>query len=479
MDCWDPIQEFCDVISDPVDRVTTAYNWASDPFGSFFLLLQEGAASLGGEMFSALLYLTSPDLSAQWWLAAYAISFGAAILVMAVLILKQIAQASAAKDTSVAGSEVFQTLFLYVPIFLVAAAFGPVAGILVNRVINAGTEGLATWAMGGSYDEFADALGDQVGSMDTEVLTGGVIMGIILMLGYIVAFLVLLLLMLVQLVSLYLLGVVIPLGIVLMLNPRNRGAGGKLASAWLLLLLIRPLVVFLMGVAFHFVAFITGRSVREFFGNDAVDPGEGFGMLIMSAVSLIMMALACVSPFLLLKYAPVLGQAASSGPSPGPAPSSTPIGPSSPSDITSRRSSSGRGKEARASRSNGNSGSSAPGRDATSSSAGSKTGKTPTPRPATSGTGSGTAGAAGKTGASTAGTAGKAGKLATAGKVAGTAGKAAATGAAAAGTAGVAAGAAAVKIGGDAVKAGSRRARRQVEQAGEIDAKVIGEDRPS
>lgn len=467
-DCWAIIRPACEVVEDPVNTVNTMLNWSTDPMGSLFRAMQEGAAGISGELFPIMLKLTSPDLTADWWLMSYAISFGAAVLVMAVLILKQIAQAAQAKDTAVAGSEVFQTLFVYTPVFLLCAMFGPVAGLLVNQLVNLATEGLAAWAMGGSYDSFSATITNQVGGLDTEVLTGGVFMGIILMLGYWASFLMLFFVLLVQLVSLYLLGVIVPLGLVMMLNPRNRAAGGKLAMAWLMLMLVRPLVVFLLGVTFHAVAAFGGDSIDAFTG--AGDPSTGFASLISAAVSIIMMLIVCFSPFLLMRYAPVLGQAASAPSSGG---SSGSIGARSLHDVSSARSASQRAQA----KSGGGGGRSAPASSGGGASQGAAAqgGQTVAPRVA-SGASAGAGKAAAASGGKAAGAAAAGGKAAAGAKVAGTA--AAGAGATAA-TGGAAAGVAAVAIGAEVVKAGTRRARREAQQAAELDTRVIGEEKQS
>lgn len=471
-ECWDPIQGLCDIGEEVATAVDTAANWTTDPLGSLFLVMQDGAQGLGGELFPFLLRLTSPDLTADWWLASYAISFGGAILVMAVLLLWQIARASRARDTALAGSEVFQTIFVYSPIFIIAAAFGPVAGLLVNGVINALTAGLANWAMGDSFAVFTESMAAQIEGVDAEAMPGGVVMGLLLMLGFFVAFVMLGLMLLVQLVSLYLLGVIVPLGMVMMLNPARRGAGSKLLWAWLFVMLVRPLVVFLLGVVFHAVAAMSGQSVGEMYAlSNAGDftPAEGTVIFVRVALMVILLLVVSISPLLLLRFAPVLGQGAGAGT--GVPPTSSPIGTNSIQQLSRNRMDAVRSK---------------------ASSGGGDAGRTSRGmQPATAKAGGGGEAAATQAGQTSQGTsrmfAGKAAAKGAAGNAstaaAGTATKAAAGTAVKAGVAvgatAATAGVAAAAIGAKVATGAGKHAARKTQEATNVDQNVIGEERPS
>lgn len=472
-ECWNIVQGICDIVADGVSAATVAYSWSTDPLGSLFQVLQDGASSLGSDVFPGMLALTSPDLSAQWWLASYAVSFGAAVLVMAVLILWQIARAARARDTAVAGSEVFETLFVYTPIFFVSAMFGPVAGLLVNEVVNAMAAGLAQWATGDSFATFSSALTARVDEVDPALLTGGVVMGVILMLGYNLVLAMLLLVLLVQMVSLYLLGVIVPLGMVMMLNPSKRSLGSRLAWAWLTILLMRPLVIGLLGVVFQFIAATTGENLGLLNSADQIDVGTGFTVLIESVVIIVMMGAVSLSPLFLMRFAPVLGAGAGSAPQSA---SAAPIGAASLHAISQARSE--MASRSRSSSSHGGgggspqqSGSAPAGPAGNAGRRGGGGGSTPQGSTTPTGVAQGSAPKAAETASRAA--AGQQGAAPAAAKTAATAG---AGSAATAGTAGVAA---AAVIGKEAAKAAARHGRDQVRQASDTDAAVIGEEAPS
>jgi type IV secretion system protein TrbL len=132
------------------------------------------------------------------------------------------------------------------------------------------------------------------------------------------------LMLIVQLVTLYFTGVLLPLGLVWIIDPTKRSFGTKIVSVWIGILAAHPLLFFLLGFAFTIMA----NSVATF-GNNA-----SLQSLVTLSVAIIALFVAALSPLLLLKFAPVIPSGF--GGTNGPALSTNSIGSRNMSDAGKR-----------------------------------------------------------------------------------------------------------------------------------------------
>ena len=71
------------------DAISGAMNFAADPLGAIFAATRAGAQGLAKDLLPALAHATEPDLTADWFIKAYAISFALSIIVWGFLLLFQ------------------------------------------------------------------------------------------------------------------------------------------------------------------------------------------------------------------------------------------------------------------------------------------------------------------------------------------------------------------------------------------------------
>ncbi|CAN5570051.1 hypothetical protein BH10ACT7_BH10ACT7_12090 [soil metagenome] len=295
----------CD-IGGLTDTITNALSFAVDPFGGIFKALQDSAKSLATDVLPAITEATLPDLTADWFLSAYAIAFAAALLLAVLLLIPQTIRTARGL---MAGRELAASIGLYFPLFIGGAMFGPLIGILLVQFTHALSADVVAWSTqgaGGRIDVVGQFL-SMIGSVNPGAMTGGIIVCIILMLLMVVGLVLVVMLLVVQLVTLYLTGILIPLGIVWFIDPGRRAYGFTLVRVWGGILASHPLLFFLLGVVFRFMGSSVTNSTQS-------DPLRAF---ITFVAALVALGMALFTPTLLLKFGAVLptGSGAGSGPS--------------------------------------------------------------------------------------------------------------------------------------------------------------------
>ena len=285
------------------DAIGGAVNYWQDPFGNTFKALKDAAGGLAKDVLPALTQATLPDLSAQWFLSAYAIAFATAILAAIVLLIPQFVRT--ARGT-MAGRDLLESIGLYFPLFLAGAMFGPMFGYILVNFFHALSNVFIAWGVAGSYNQVIGQMESLIDTTDPATLTGGVFIACVLMLLMVIGLFLVVLMLIVQLVTLYFTGVLIPLGIVWIIDPTRRSFGLRLVQVWLGILAAHPLLFFLLGFAFNMMA---GSIVT--LGKNAP-----LQTLVTFLVAIIALFMAALSPLLLLKFAPILptGAGGTSGP---------------------------------------------------------------------------------------------------------------------------------------------------------------------
>ena len=329
-------------VGNTVNGVAGAVSYWSDPWGNTYRALRDAANGLATQLLPQLTSATLPDLTVDWFLNAYKVSFAAAIFGAVLLLIPQLLRTAQGAQS---GRELFESIGLYFPIFLFGAMFGPAVGILLVNFFHALSDSLAAWGISSSVEEVNKRFTEMLTEQDPLAIAGGVPVATLLMLLMLCGLFFVLLVLIVQLVTLYFAGVLIPLGLLWIIDPRRRQFGMRLVGVWVGILAAHPLLFFLLGFSFNML----GGSIN-FLGNDA-----SLQKLVQLLAAVIAMFLAAASPLLLMKFAPVIPVGSGGTQGPGVQPGSW--GPNSMSDALDRyRSSRSSGSDSGGSMSFGSSG---------------------------------------------------------------------------------------------------------------------------
>ena len=276
------------------DAVSDVADFWSDPAGNTFNMLQDGARGLAETILPAITKATLPDLTLDWFLKSYAISFGMAIFVMVALLIPQFVRTARGTQS---GRDTAEAVGIYAPLFLAFAAFGPAIGIFLVKFFGALTDSLVGWGINATTETIIDRFTALLSEKDNgESLAGGAVVGVVLMVGMLAGLLLVMLVLIVQLVTLYFSGVLFPLGLVWIVDPSKRKFGTKIAYLWFGVLASHPLLFFLLTVAY----FMVGANITAFSDNATLQ------QTVDLVVSLLALLMAGLSPLLLLKFAPVI-----------------------------------------------------------------------------------------------------------------------------------------------------------------------------
>jgi type IV secretion system protein TrbL len=308
-------------LGDVINGVSGTVSYLSDPWGNTFDALRGAAAGLSRDVLPSLTKATLPDLTTDWFINAYKVSFATAIFVAVALLIPQAVRTARGHQ---AGRDLVQSLGSYFAIFLVGAMFGPAFGMILVNFFRSLSDVVVSWGVQGSIDGVIDEFQAMIEDSDPVGIAGGLPVAVLLMLCILIGLFLVLVMLIVQLVTLYFTGVLLPLGLVWIIDPTKRTFGLRLVTLWVGILASHPLLFFLLGFAFTMMA----GSVGTFGNNFAL---EG---LIQRLVAIVALFVAALSPMLLLKFAPVIptGFGGTNGPS--LAPSS--IGSKNMSDATQR-----------------------------------------------------------------------------------------------------------------------------------------------
>lgn len=313
-----------DVIAGAVNGTKDVINTAqsvgefwSDPAGNTYKALRDAAKGLSDSVLPALTHATLPDLTADWFINAYKISFALSIFVFVILLIPQFVNTARGRQS---GQELIETLTLYGPVFIVGAMFGPAVGAFLVKFFGALSDSLIKTMLSTTASSIVDQFAKMLGDGDATGIVGGAVVGSILMFFMILALLLALLVLIVQLITLYFSGVLFPLGWVWIVDKRKRSFGQKIPMVWLGILAAHPLLFFLLGVTFSFV----GANI------DVFSDQASLQKTVSLVVSMLALFIAGLSPLLLFKFAPILPMGGAS-PEGGPS-----IGANSPQEADKR-----------------------------------------------------------------------------------------------------------------------------------------------
>ncbi len=316
-DGWNPIGG----LGDLVNGASGAIAYWSDPWGNTFKALRDAAAGMSKDILPALTSATLPDLTAEWFVNAYKISFATAIFVAVALLIPQVLRTARGAQ---AGRDLIESVGLYFGTFLVGAMFGPAVGIVLINFFHSLTNVFVSFGVTGSIASVIANFQKMITGADPTGITGGVPIAVFLMLCMIVGLFLVMLILLVQLVTLYFAGVLFPLGLVWIIDPTKRRFGLRIGGLWFGILAAHPLLFLLLGLAYSMMAAQVGA-----FGNNF-----GLRSMVSLLVAIIALFIAALSPLLLMKFAPILPMG--SGGSSGPGLAAAPIGARNMNDAARR-----------------------------------------------------------------------------------------------------------------------------------------------
>ena len=244
---WNPIGGVQDILN----GVGGAVSYWSDPWGNTFKALRDAAAGLSKDVLPALTQATLPDLTASWFVRAYSVSFAAAILVAVALLIPQVIRTARGAQ---AGRDLLDSMGLYFGLFLAGAMFGPLFGMMLVNFFHALSDDIVAWGLRGSINGVIADFQNMIATADPVGITGGVPIAVGLMLCMILGLFLVFAMLIVQLVTLYFTGVLLPLGLVWIIDPTRRSFGTRIVSVWIGILAAHPLLFFLLGFAFTMMA---------------------------------------------------------------------------------------------------------------------------------------------------------------------------------------------------------------------------------
>jgi len=283
-----------DAVGGAVDSAAGFVDFWGDPAGNSFDMLQAGAKGLSDTVLPAITSATLPDMTAEWFINSYRISFGIAIFVFIIVLIPQFVRTARGQQS---GRDLGESLGLYAPMFIIGAAFGPAIGAVLVKFFGALSDSIISWGVNTSSATIVEKFSAMLDDGDKGAgLAGGAIIGIILMLLMILGLLIVVLILIVQLITLYFSGILFPLGLVWIVDPTKRAFGLKIGYLWLGILASHPLLFFMLAIAYQMVA-----SSIDVFGEVPT-----LQRTITLVVSILALLIAGLSPVLLTKFAPVI-----------------------------------------------------------------------------------------------------------------------------------------------------------------------------
>ena len=276
-----------------ISTATGIIDFWSDPWGNTFKALQASARQLSDSVLPAVTDATMPDLSATWFVKAYAVTFALAILLAVALVLPQVVRAARGV---LSGRELLDSISIYFPLFLIGSMFGPPFGVILVRFFGSLSDTIIGWGVTSTAGTVTTRFRQMLSAQDASGIAGGAPVADLLVLGVLLGLLLVVVMLIVQLVTLYFTGVLLPLGLVWLIDPGRRRFGTRIVSLWVGLLAAHPLLFLLLSVAYLMV----GGNI------DAFRSGTTLQKTVTLTVALLALFVAGLSPVALMRLAPVM-----------------------------------------------------------------------------------------------------------------------------------------------------------------------------
>lgn len=305
----DKMNELVDSIKEFFEQISTVFGFLDDPFGFTAEKLKEACLGFATKILPVFTETLKPDLSADWVVSSYRISFAVAVMILVMLLIWMLVRGAMSR---VAPRDVLDSFLVQAPLFVIGSAFGPPLGWLLTQFFGKLSDVFMAWGVNKSSAKTIDTLSATIKNVDVSGIAGGAIMAIILLVGMLLGLFFCMLVLIVQLVAVYLGWIVIPLALVWRVDPQKKKWAMKLPVMWVGFLGMHALMFFMLGSAFNFMAEIGSQF------ND--ENWKALKTLMELLVSMVVLWIAALSPLLLVKFAPVIPTEAGQGqgPSGGP-----------------------------------------------------------------------------------------------------------------------------------------------------------------
>lgn len=285
-----------------ITTVVKVVSFVDDPLAWLTDKMGQGASGIMSWIADTANNATSADLTNTWWIDAYRKAFGVAVILFGILTLWNMFELGRGK---MGPADFAESLTIRSWGFFTGVIFGPPlarfliegAGLLSSAII-AAMPGFST----GKLD--ASNVNQSIQGASEGKIVGGAFMAFLLLLIVCIAAVMLFVSLAVQTFAVYASGAVFPLAFTWIINIRHRGGSMKIPFIILGAIFARPALFFLTGL-------VMGMA-RAAIVQDNDDASRNLATIIMVAVGL---AIAALSPLMLLKFAPVIptGMSGSTG----------------------------------------------------------------------------------------------------------------------------------------------------------------------
>lgn len=281
------------LIADRAGPIIEVAKFVANPTGGIDDLAnatKESTASATQAIFERMTETTSVDLGASWWQAEYARAAGLGLVVMTVLLLwmlKDVAQGKIDPD------ELATSLFAMAPVGVILMMVSPSIGAAIAMFSDALTKGIATYTSDG-IGTFTSTSVTVLWTITADLLPGGQLLGILLFGLMLFGAIATLVGFIVQGFAMYAAAVALGIAWGMMIHPAWRQKTRKLIAFWLATALMKPALMLILGVAFAFL------------NAQAFNVTDGFGAFTALLTTGMILCLVGLSPWVLLKYIPLL-----------------------------------------------------------------------------------------------------------------------------------------------------------------------------
>ncbi|WP_414173015.1 hypothetical protein [Clavibacter tessellarius] len=274
-----------------VKGTVQAVAFSQDPLGWLVQRMQEGIHGIGAVMIPYALGVLEPDYSLDWWRVSYAISFGVAILILAfILIFVTIRRVRG----DIGPKSLVESFFIAVPAFIGGAFAGPLLGMVITKFFTGLSSALAKYLLDTTTGDFYTSLADRASSGDAAKLVGSAMISMLVLSVLFLALIGVFFILVVQVATQYLVGALIPLGLVWMTHPDTRRSAKLGPVIWISILASHVLLILILGFAFKAIDGLLLKAT-----DDATsDPMRTFVNL---AVPTVLMAMVVFAPMGLMR----------------------------------------------------------------------------------------------------------------------------------------------------------------------------------
>lgn len=306
-----------DAVTGTVGAVTSgigdAIDFASDPLGFALERTHESNVVIATKIMPAMMRALTPDLTLKWFIDAYKVSFGIAVIVWVFLLFFAAYRTAKGRLESEKFFEILTSRSLE---FWVISMFAPAAGISFVALSHA----MSDYFLSAWFDTTGNGV---LGSLQTMLDTGqpiaanmGALLASVMELAMLVALVLVIVMLFLALIALYFSGVVFPLTQMWRVSEDHEHLARKAIGVWLGILAAEPLLIFLLGVAFAMAGDSISGTTDEPWLTD----------LTRWIAAVLAMGVSALAPALLLKFAPHVMPGNSGGAIPGAGGGSTGAG---------------------------------------------------------------------------------------------------------------------------------------------------------